>query len=331
MANLVTRAYNSWQLNETYGTLRKISADEKLRDEIDYYRSIPAKFKIFFPRMIDHGVDGAELWMDLEKYDYPNLGEYFTGVMDTPLHKYDWDCVLSLLKTILSEWSNYSNLTDAKFDDAYTMYVSKTSREYAKFREQNVWPGLFEHDTIVINGVEQSNFSRLWPKVQRYIIDVLLPSYTRTSFIHGDFCFANMLYGNLGTLRFVDPRGSFGRKGYFGDARYDVAKLYHSVDGNYEFLNNDLFVAEWLSAAPGTGPNNWKYSVESAKLPWVADVQSMFENHFFKGDSAFSKKDITLIEGLIFVGSCARHYENPNRQLALYLTGIERLNRALAL
>ena len=35
-------------------------------------------------------------------------------------------------------------------------------------------------------------------------------------------------------MKFIDPRGSFCEPGIFGDLRYDIAKLYHSVYGKYE-------------------------------------------------------------------------------------------------
>ena len=34
-----------------------------------------------------------------------------------------------------------------------------------------------------------------------------------------------------------------------------------------------------------------------------------------------------IIEGTIFIGMCARHYDSPKRQIAMYLTGIKILNR----
>ena len=55
--------------------------------------------------------------------------------------------------------------------------------------------------------------------------------------MHGDFCFSNIFYDfRADTIRVVDPRGyvADGHPTIFGDIRYDIAKLYHSVIGGYD-------------------------------------------------------------------------------------------------
>jgi hypothetical protein len=48
--------------------------------------------------------------------------------------------------------------------------------------------------------------------------------------------------------------------------------------------------------------------------------------------SVFKDKNIDiirLVQGLIFVGMCARHYDSTDRQMIMYLTGIKNLNEAV--
>ena len=60
--------------------------------------------------------------------------------------------------------------------------------------------------------------------------------------VHGDLCLSNILYDLRSRIcKLLDPRGSFGAAGIYGDPRYDVAKLYHSIYGLYDFITNDLF------------------------------------------------------------------------------------------
>lgn len=59
---------------------------------------------------------------------------------------------------------------------------------------------------------------------------------------HGDPCFSNILFDRrTGLFRLIDPRGSETP----GDAEmhplYDIAKFSHSILGNYDFVNSDLF------------------------------------------------------------------------------------------
>lgn len=317
---IVTRAYNRWETNDLEGTLTKISTDDKILDEISYYRSVPPKFQVFFPRVL--ASNQFERSMTLERYDYPTLGEHITGVLDQWLTLYDWEEVMDRLRRITDMWSAYKTET-SRFEDVYTMYITKTIREFMKFRDQNVWPGLCTENKIVINDIERPNFLTLWTQVQPYLQETVIPSAV-WSFIHGDFGLCNMLYGDKGSLRFIDPRGSFGSKGCFGDIRYDVAKLYHSVDGRYDFLNSNMFTAARLS------DTSWMYKYPDGHYQPASALES-FRQSFFGGSRPYDEKAITTIEGLIFVGACARHYENPQRQLALYLTGIERLDKATQL
>lgn len=56
-------------------------------------------------------------------------------------------------------------------------------------------------------------------------------------FIHGDCTFSNLMLREDGTPVFIDPRGYFGFTELYGDVRYDWAKLYYSIVGNYDRFN----------------------------------------------------------------------------------------------
>jgi len=112
-------------------------------------------------------------------------------------------------------------------------------------------------------------------------------------------------------------RGSFGVKSIFGDPIYDLAKLFHSVNGGYEYIINDMFVVEKI--------DNCSYNI---KL--LLTINKLLSYNSFI--SIFKIKDLSLIklvEGLIYIGMCARHYDSTKRQLILYLNGIRSLNEAI--
>ena len=59
---------------------------------------------------------------------------------------------------------------------------------------------------------------------------------------HGDPCFANAMYHySTRTLKFIDPRGALTKEELYTDPYYDIAKLSHSICGNYDFFNNAMF------------------------------------------------------------------------------------------
>lgn len=60
-------------------------------------------------------------------------------------------------------------------------------------------------------------------------------------FIHGDCTFSNILLRKNTEPVFIDPRGYFGQTELYGDPRYDWAKLYYSIVGNYDHFNRREF------------------------------------------------------------------------------------------
>jgi hypothetical protein len=328
MEKLVTRAYNRFEVDETRSVIRKISATSRLRDEINYYVQLVnhhPQQSAFFPRLYQWSNTDSEYWMDLEMYSYPNLGTYLLSHNMMP----DWNVLFTKLKNILNIWAEtYPRSmwsTEEIRQAAYDMYITKTEREQKAFSDG--WMDKFEclfidqvrTHTLIINKKEYLVFEAIWPQIKKYIEEHMLDFIP--TLIHGDCCFSNILYGeDKNTLRFIDPRGSFGKEGIYGDIRYDVAKLYHSVDGTYEAFINDKFTVNSSGNVHNVTVNGHLTSVE------IAHALEVFEKIFFP---EFNKKQIKILQGCIFIGMCARHYDSLERQHAMYLTGTRLLNEAL--
>lgn len=59
--------------------------------------------------------------------------------------------------------------------------------------------------------------------------------------LHGDCTFSNLMLREDKSPVFIDPRGYFGYTDLYGDVRYDWAKLYYSIVGNYDQFNRKNF------------------------------------------------------------------------------------------
>jgi hypothetical protein len=322
MANeIVSRAYNTFNVDALHGTITKSSQTDRLVGEINFYQNIPDQFKVLFPRLLESGTD----WIKLEYLDYPNFGSYLiseneeiTLMANTEFELY-WPLTIKQLHSLVSEFKTYTD--DSQTSEFYSraMYIDKTKREYENLK-QYLPAEMFDAKTLIINGEKCHNFEQIWPAV-RYYIEKYLIKYT-ASFMHGDCCLSNILYSHRSAvMRFIDPRGEYGIKGIWGDAKYDVAKLYHSFDGGYEFIINDKF-----SAVTDGGFTNWDISTGASHSKYCADAKQAFEDVFFK---EYNKTDIQILEGCIYIGMAARHYDSVSRQKMMYLTGIQILNDAL--
>jgi hypothetical protein len=137
--------------------------------------------------------------------------------------------------------------------------------------------------------------------------------------IHGDFCFSNILF-DIGhqIIRLIDPRGSFGPKGIYGDARYDIAKLRHSVCGLYDYIVADMFE---LEEADG------RFSSTLFVNGTPRMVGAMFDRLVV--DAGYDLDEIRLIEGLLFISMIPLHQGHASRQRLMFLTGLTLLNEVL--
>ena len=315
-----TRAYNTINLNRKKGIIRKESSEERLEDELNYYLSIPDPLKCYFPRIFNHGSSYTDnkKYFDLEFFGYDNLGTLF---LDT--ENGNWNDIAENLESALNHFSTYKLGLPGQFSKTFRrqMFIEKTENEYKNLIENfKLFEEISQKDTISINGKKYKNFNHIWDEVSKYINDELV-TLKDFSFIHGDFCFSNILcHDKTSVLRFVDPRGSFGKKGVYGDIIYDVSKLLHSIDGMYESIIYDKFVLHGISTSSNEAEIAFDYDTRDvSRLSPIRDV--IFKN--------FNKKSVLTIMGTIFIGMCARHYDSTNRQILMYATGIESLHRAL--
>ena len=96
-----------------------------------------------------------------------------------------------------------------------------------------------------MNGIQYLSLDEICDKLKLVIPEMLFDVDT-FNIIHGDLCFANiMVDSNLSFIKVIDPRGKFGSYDIYGDFGYELAKLFHSVDGKYDFIIKDLFTVQY--------------------------------------------------------------------------------------
>jgi hypothetical protein len=316
----VARAYNSFHLDpHTLSVLTKVSPERRLLDEMNYYQNLPSDLSIYFPRVIgkkDNLENDGLYHLSMEYYSYENLGK---KLISNSFSEDFWKKTFKFINLFMKNCQHHE-LKDTS-NHCLQMFVEKTEREQTALIEKFPFFASFDkHRDIFLNGKEIRNFSEIWPVIKKYIVDnFLIEDY---QYIHGDFCFSNMLYGEALTgdvvLKFIDPRGSFGNLLGYGDVYYDLAKISHSVNGGYEYFINDQF----------------EVSIEDnlCRLTYLdsigkpSEIKDSISKIFSSSFEEYDQKKIKILEGTIFIGMCARHYDSETRQKAMYLTGLKILN-----
>jgi dTDP-glucose pyrophosphorylase len=304
------RYFNQLEINPALNTIKKNSENtEKLRDELDWYLQIPDELKALTPRILHYETQGNQVEITQEYYGYPTLSEIYVY---SDLHPENWMIILRHLIRIHQQFCKYKAVMPS--DVLVDMYITKTEKRLVTLMQSAYWHDLLNRKEIIYNGRAYQNFGLLRPFIETVVEEMkqdFLPCI-----IHGDFCFSNILYDFANQIvRLIDPRGSFGVKGIYGDPRYDMAKLRHSVAGMYDFIVSDLFdVRESEDGFQGEIFN-------------MQNLNPVIENFDQKlVESGYNLQHIKFIEGLLFISMLPLHQDYPKRQLMMFLTGIVRLN-----
>lgn len=291
--------------------IRKSSErSDKLIDEINYLRLLPPELAVLFPRLVDFSIEAKDPWMRMEYFGFPTLAEAFLYERLSPGA---WMRIFHRLSELICKcFLRWPRRLEA--DSLRAMYLEKTRHRLESLDGPTELLALIRSDEpVIVNGKSLANISALWPQIERRV--ERLCESRNGSIIHGDFCFSNILYDwRSDVCKLIDPRGSFGSAGIYGDPRYDVAKLYHSVYGLYDFIVHDLF---------RVSIDERDVSLRIGVAPHHAEVCTFFEHALFP---QFDREEILLLTALLFVSMPPLHYDHPQRQIAMYVRGLQLLD-----
>jgi dTDP-glucose pyrophosphorylase len=305
---LQKREFNDLSIDSVLGTVTKRSRYvEKFLDEINYLRLLPPELAVLFPRVIGYSTDWQDPWLTLEYYGYPTLAEVFVFENVDPSI---WEQIFVHLRDIMLQgfMRHRRPLAPGVVQE---MYLGKTRKRLENMPASEELLALVRHPgPVTINGREVPNIPALWGRLEAEV--ERLAENVQGTVVHGDLCLSNVLYDLRSRIcKLLDPRGSFGASGIYGDPRYDVAKLYHSIYGLYDFITNDLF---------HVSIDQQRINLDIRSRPQHRQIQERFERVFF---AEFDRREILLITGLLFASMPALHYDAPRRQLAMYTRALE--------
>jgi len=313
-ALLRSRYFNSLTIDPVLHTITKKSLNnEKLQDELDWYINVPDKLKVLTPRIISSEVSDGQLLITQEYYGYPTLAELY---LYSDLSIQAWVSILKQVFRIHTLFREYEGHLET--EDMERVYISKTFERLELIHSEN-------EDVFALINKEKLRYNDsilfgIYPLKELVIREARrLAKNARISVIHGDYCFSNILFDLTNQItRLIDPRGRFGRKGVYGDSRYDVAKLRHSICGLYDFILADLFILEETKGG---------YKGEVNKHNLVTSIAQEFDQMLIK--NGYILDEIRFIEGLLFISMLSMHKDEPKQQKMMYLTGIKLLNEVL--
>lgn len=306
------RAFNKLVVDEDRGLITKSSqATRKIVNEVGYYQNLPHPLSIYFPRLFDFSLSTPASYT-MEYYSYRTLAEYFV-FFRFPLSV--WKKLINKLIAIQREFARYQGPSPTTIQ-VEGFYLGKLHSRMGELDPESAIGELVRSDFVGLNGQSIQGWRHYLPLMEATVKRIA--SAPRTSIIHGDLCFSNILYDpQTGLLRLIDPRGDFYEKGCFGDPRYDLAKLLHSVHGGYDFIMQEMY--DLQEETPGD------YRLKLFRPDGAtAMVQSLMTD--LGEQLPYQMDDLITLEAMLFLSMLPLHSDDERRQKAMYLTGIGILN-----
>ena len=324
------RFFNDVQVDSSRGILRKTSKGvRKFVNEVKWYLRLPRSLQHIAPRVMDYNLAFEDPFVELEFYGYPALADlYLYGDHDLGV----WQHALGAIGNVLDEMQAHQHQAQHRPTDRGGL-VAAMAEMYERKTQERLAPILddprfepFLQDTVVINGAECLGLHAVLAELPEVAQRVGLYDQPYFTIIHGDLCLSNILFDRRnGFVRLVDPRGEFGKFDIHGDPRYDLAKLAHSFEGDYDFLVAGLFD---LVVADGA------IRLDVHHRPRHVAIRSLFARWLKErthGSYAMIAQ-IKLIESLLFLSMVPLHADRFGSQQAFLARGLELFSRvALAL
>lgn len=215
------RVFNDLSITE-YSVTKSSKDIIKMQAESNWLINIPVQLKKYVPQVYDNKHNSYTI-----EYCYnSSLANIFVfGNLD-----------LCSLKDILEKCIEYINIEkqyipDSKIDTNY-LYTEKTLSRLSNIDLDK---------NYIINGENVGSIRDIITDLDKYIDK---DCYKYNSIMHGDLCFSNILYDSRSNhIKLIDPRGVDNKHNIstYGDWRYDVAKLAHSIIGKYDFIISNRF------------------------------------------------------------------------------------------
>ncbi len=306
----VSRDFNKVIANTNF--IKKTSKNlSKIISEYEWFGQLPESFKIFTPavwefkninKIASYNIEFIGAPTLQEKWVFGNLPDFvYNNIINQIFH--------FISKSSKVNFNNYSR--DYVRDQFEELYINKTKRRVDEFSSLTN----FDKDKeIVIN-------EKTYPTLKTFVNSVLLKLTDQINrsnsftLMHGDLCFSNILFDSRSSIiKLIDPRGGLDncfdtKNKIVGDYRYDMAKLGHSLIGNYDYIVTGFYNLERRKE-----DLNFNFSLHHKPRKSL--------NDFFYLKIEEMGVDKSFIDASIvnlFISMLPLHAEDEDRQIALLL------------
>lgn len=231
------RFFNQFQGRE-YILVKKSTDKVKMKKEHDYYHLLPDSMKRWFIMPYHFEETESHASYSMERLNVPDMAlQWIHNSINFEQFKQFIDKIFDfILERPVKVISKEEYMIQFR-----SLYYDKVFERFGKLKTLEAY-GMLSGYVQISTGVELD---------QIYIdYQILFSKMSSKSFSlqnqqaigHGDLCFSNILYDkSIHLMKFIDTKGATCKEELWMDPYYDIAKLSHSILGNYDFINNNLF------------------------------------------------------------------------------------------
>jgi len=309
----VTRAFNNIESDGI--TVRKSSAQtSKMRAESIWFRDLPYDLRPYAPRYLGKFDRNHRAGYRLEYIYQPLLSDlYVFG--NLPGHV--WCEILSGCFDFLDvagkhRPSEESPESSEEFAANFftQMFAEKTKTRFSEFLSLS---GFVLDLDLSLNDTKVGPIDALLDKL---LAQIRPTSPSDIRFMHGDFFFGNTFF-DFKSVRVltIDPRAMTwsGLPSYYGDYRYDIAKLCHSIVGKYDHILHSR------SRLIEHSPTQWEFSPTDVLEPLqISDL--LFD--LAEQKYGITKRELLSMTALLFFSMLPLHADSKTRQMHLFANAL---------
>jgi len=297
LAVTTARAFNTVRIDGL--TARKSSDDTaKMQAEAHWLQAAPPGVQIYCARLLGFGLEQGRAFYDTEYEFLPVLSELF---VHGAVGRKPWLRILASCEDLLRALATVRG--DGSGDRALAALAGdKTLERLETFARRR---GGCISAPLSYDGRPCPSLLQI---AERLIPAMDLASGRIECAMHGDLCFSNLLYDSRNRrIKAIDPRGLVrNAPSLYGDLRYDLAKLAHSIVGRYDQI---------VAGRCRLDRNGHDYVLAFdpvACQPWLAEALGDLEVDGVRGGSA----PVQAVMASLFLSMLPLHADRPDRQQA---------------
>jgi len=223
------RSFNELNINPRFIEKSSLKS-QKIKAEANWFDTLPAMMKNYIPQYLGHAETcEGKFSYRLEYLHHTALNELFVF---SEMPNIIWNNIIEHCLNFIQDCNAEIAPQQAMSQDINQLFGAKTLERLEEFKT-----------TRDFNISERWQFNDdLSVSIEQMLADSekhLPNTNSLSTLMHGDFCFSNILYDfRANRIKTIDPRGitPSGEVTIYGDTRYDLAKLSHSILGMYDWI-----------------------------------------------------------------------------------------------